>query len=280
MVRSILRIFYWLVYLIVGFEAHSSNHEGSDSSSDYLTTHMDREHHIQGFDMASAFHLHDLNQDNILEADEVLKLYGLDHETAVDKSRSVEHHDSKASRVLSTVMEKLDLNKDGLITKKEFITAGSVNNGGLPKFDDIDGLGHHYDEEGEYFLHHEEIYHSTPETQDESSYNHPEDIQHFINHEKIEVKEDEMSRIAQGLPEDSNTAKFQKQNQKEHDLIEEREKRIKSIKAKAQKYSPAADEAKRRGDWDGFKRPLDQADRLRKNVPYKYKIRKSFWGEF
>jgi hypothetical protein len=33
----------------------------------------------------------------------------------------------------------------------------------------------------------------------------------------------------------------------------------------------ARDEAVRRGAWDGFRRPRDNADRLRKSVPYKYK---------
>lgn len=99
--------------------------------------------------MASAFHLHDLNRDGILEPEEILKLYGVDHETAVDQSDSLDHHDTKAERILREVMSKLDLNRDGVITKTEFINAGKD---GLPRFDDIPGLGHHYDEEGEYFL--------------------------------------------------------------------------------------------------------------------------------
>lgn len=45
---------------------------------------------------------------------------------------------------------------------------------GLPSFVSYPDLGHHYDEESEYFLHHEELYHSTPETQTDESYNHPE----------------------------------------------------------------------------------------------------------
>lgn len=100
--------------------------------------------------MASAFHLHDLNRDNILEAEEILKLYGVDHETALDQSDSVKHHDSKAERILKEVMDRLDVNRDGIITKTEFVSVADKE--GLPKFDDIPGLGHHYDEEGEYFL--------------------------------------------------------------------------------------------------------------------------------
>lgn len=44
----------------------------------------------------------------------------------------------------------------------------------MPSFVSYPDLGHHYDEESEYFLHHEELYHGTPETQTDESYNHPE----------------------------------------------------------------------------------------------------------
>jgi hypothetical protein len=57
------------------------------------------------------------------------------------------------------------------VSKEEFI-AGGVE--GLPSFVSYPDLGHHYDEESEYFLHHEELYHGTPETQTDESYNHPE----------------------------------------------------------------------------------------------------------
>ncbi|MBW0524145.1 hypothetical protein O181_063860 [Austropuccinia psidii MF-1] len=270
-------ILIFLLVTLVAIGCHTHDDGPSDPSADYLTTHMDKEHHIQGFDMAAAFHLHDLNGDNVLEADEILKLYGVDHETALDQSASVAQHDSKASRILTEVMDKLDLNKDGLVTKSEFVTAAEH---GLPKFDDIVGLGHHYDEEGEYFLHHEELFHSTPESQQEDAYTHPEDIAHFAHHDEIEAKEDEMARLAQGLPPDANTQEYKRQRASHAALDEERRLRLEAIRIRADKYSTIHDEAKRRGNWAGFKRPVDQADRLRRNVPYKYKIRKSFWGEF
>ncbi|OAV97622.1 hypothetical protein PTTG_09930 [Puccinia triticina 1-1 BBBD Race 1] len=250
----------------------------ADPSADFLTVHMDKEHHIQGFDLQSAFHLHDLNSDNILEASEVLKLYGVDHETAIDQSDSVDHHNSVAARILTEVMDKLDLNKDGLITKSEFVAV--VSQHGLPTFDDISGLGHHYDEEGEYFLHHEEMFHSSPESQREEAYVHPEDIAHFSHHEELEVKEDELARVAQGLPADVNTLAYRRQRQRHADLDLERERRLDAVRAQAAKYSSFHDEAQRRGSWAGFKKPVDQADRLRKNIPYKYKLRKPFLGEF
>lgn len=262
--------------LTLSIDAHSAHEE--DSSADFLTTHMDKEHHIQGFDLESAFHLHDLNSDNILEASEILKLYGVDHETAMDQSDSVDHHNSVASRILGEVMDKLDLNKDGLITKSEFVTV--VGKHGLPNFNDISGLGHHYDEEGEYFLHHEELFHNSPESQKEEAYVHPEDIAHFSHHDEIEVKEDELSRIAQGLPADVNTVEYRRQREEHAALEQERERRLDAVRAQAAKYSTIHDEAQRRGSWAGFKKPVDQADRLRKNIPYKYKLRKPFYGEF
>ena len=50
----------------------------------------------------------------------------------------------------------------GMVTKREFLVGG---NQALPNFEGVEGLGHHYNPEGEYWLHHEEIYHNTPETQ-------------------------------------------------------------------------------------------------------------------
>ncbi|KAH9473232.1 hypothetical protein Pst134EA_000305 [Puccinia striiformis f. sp. tritici] len=275
-----LRCLVLLSSLISPLHAHSTGDEQTpaEPSADFLTEHMDKEHHIQGFDLESAFHLHDLNSDNILEASEILKLYGVDHETAIDQSDSVDHHNSVASRILGEVMDKLDLNKDGLITKSEFVSVVSIH--GLPTFNDISGLGHHYDEEGEYFLHHEEMFHNNPDSQQESAYIHPEDIRHFSHHEELEIKEDELSRIAQGLPADMNTLEYRRQRQK-HSLIEdERQRRVDAVKAQAAKYSSIHDEAQRRGSWAGFKKPVDQADRLRKNIPYKYKLKKPFFGEF
>jgi len=67
----------------------------------------------------------------------------------------------------------------------------------------------------EFFLHHEGIsnrygyiidtnmstekYHSTPETQTDESYTHPEDLEHFAQHEAIERKEAEREAKFQGL---------------------------------------------------------------------------------
>lgn len=44
-----------------------------------------------------------------------------------------------------------------------------------------------------------EEFHSTPETQTDESYNHPEDIEHFAMHESIERKEAEKEAAYQGI---------------------------------------------------------------------------------
>lgn len=42
--------------------------------------------------------------------------------------------------------------------------------------------------------------------------------------------------------------------------------------------------AKERGPWDesaqGFRKPKDKIDRLRDKIPYKYRVRSSFFGDF
>ena len=47
-----------------------------------------------------------------------------------------------------------------------------------------------------------EIYHSTPETQTDESYSHPEDLEHFAMHQKIEAEEEARERRFQGLAAD------------------------------------------------------------------------------
>lgn len=53
-------------------------------------------------------------------------------------------------------------------------------------------------------------------------------------------------------------------------------------RAQAAKFGKEAREARLRGEWidEDFGVPRDAADRLRKAVPYKFKVRKNWWGEF
>ena len=97
----------------------------------------------------SFFKLHDLDQDGILSRNELEAIYGLHHETSREKSSDDADHQRKTDEILAKVLGILDQNGDGVITKTEFVSAGRD---GLPEFSDHEGLGHHYDSEGEYFL--------------------------------------------------------------------------------------------------------------------------------
>lgn len=223
---------------------HSEHAPGDDSGS-YIASHFRNEHHIESFDLASFFALHDLNRDGVLDVSvpeavllqkgqcvpsnsypsslrhqrsEIEAIYGVHHSLSVKHSPTHEVHDAKADHIVSTVLKRLDKNLDGQITKQEFINGGEE---GLPKFPEFgkNALGHHYDEESEFFMHHEEVYHNTPEKQQPAAYNHPEDLEHFAHHEKIEREEEQRERKAEGMPS-----------------IEEDEKLRKAAEAKGEKY--------------------------------------------
>ena len=97
----------------------------------------------------SFFKLHDLNRDNILDRSELEAIYGVHHETSREQSGNDEEHQRKSDEILNKVLAVLDQNGDGVVTKTEFVAAGPD---GLPEFSHHEGLGHHYDSEGEYFL--------------------------------------------------------------------------------------------------------------------------------
>lgn len=65
---------------------------------------------------------------------------------------------------------------------------------------------------------------------------------------------------------------------------EARQARAKAAKEQAARLKEASKEAAARGAWgdsgEGFKKPRDKADRLRDRIPYKYRVRSSFWGDF
>lgn len=177
------------------------------------------------------------------------------------------------------------------------------------------------------------MYHSTPETQTEESYTHPEDIAHFEHHEDIEREEEDKVRKAQGLPptdpnksldeqteqpdhDEKEAMLFEKQrsanlanngmeqqifdaaassgqqrnidkDQEEAGLSEEekaRKKRSRESQEQSRKLKEQSKKAAERGAWgdkgEGFKKPKDKIDRLRDKIPYKYRVRSSFFGEF
>ncbi|TRM61589.1 hypothetical protein BD626DRAFT_549159 [Schizophyllum amplum] len=155
--------------------AHGGHHdspgpEKGETIQEYAQRHMSKEHHIDSFDLPSFFQLHDLDGDGVWSRAEIEAIYGVHHVYSQKKSKDDVEHQKKADTIVETVLEKMDTNKDGEIALEEFVVVGLT---GLPNFDNLGAEGHHYDIESEFFLHHEEEFHSTPETQTDESYNHP-----------------------------------------------------------------------------------------------------------
>lgn len=173
----------------------------------YIQKHMANEHHINAFDLGSFFTLHDLNRDGVWDRSEIEAIYGVHHSTSIKHSPTAEVHDEKANKIVKEVLKRLDLDGDALVSKSEFLHGGVD---ALPTFEEygIGVLGHHYDAESEFFVHHEEKYHNTPETQSDEAYTHPEDVEHFQAHQRIEDEEENRERKAEGMPSLEEEAKL------------------------------------------------------------------------
>jgi len=132
------------------------------------------------FDLGSFFQLHDLNRDGFWDRAEIEAVYGVHHEYSKAKTPDEQAQQAKADKIVDAVLKKMDRNGNGLIEMSEFEAAGWE---GLQSFKELGAEGHHYDVESgrlvvlqvvaishflsEFFLHHEEVFHSTPETQTE-----------------------------------------------------------------------------------------------------------------
>jgi hypothetical protein len=116
-----------------------------------------------------------------------------------------------------------------------------------------------------------EQFHSTPETQTDESYNHPEDIEHFAHHEAIEREEARREAKFQGISLEEALS------QHDPDAQPKKPKLTRVTPPEKQdpevRYGGAKEESKGRPEWgsgeEGFKSPKTPAERLRKNVPYK-----------
>ncbi|KAJ7109816.1 hypothetical protein C8R44DRAFT_263585 [Mycena epipterygia] len=288
----------------------------------YAERHMASEHHIDSFDLRSFFQLHDLNRDGFWDREEVEAIYGVHHVYSQKKSKDDEEHQKKADHISGTVLNLLDKNGDGKVSPEEFEVVGLD---GLPNFDSMGAEGHHYDIESEFFLHHEEEFHSTPETQTDESYNHPEDLEHFAHHEEIERKEAVKEAAFQGIsveealkshelppdhaaaPAGGETVQTPEElaqhpaavpHPHDEQVVPEPPVEAPSVtdsKPKVTRVPPpekqdpsvkfkgAKTEGDRKGEWgtgsEGYKPPTNPSDKMRKNLPYKYKFRRN-WGDF
>ncbi|EIM92397.1 uncharacterized protein STEHIDRAFT_164684 [Stereum hirsutum FP-91666 SS1] len=294
--------------------AHGAHEESKEpltgDAAQYAQRHMATEHHIDSFDLASFFQLHDLNRDGVWDKEEVEAIYGVHHVYSQKKSKDDEEHKAKAKVIVDTIMNALDKNKDEVVTMEEFESVGLA---ALPNFDNMGAEGHHYDVESEFFLHHEEEYHSTPETQTDEAYNHPEDIEHFASHEKIEIQEAEREAKFQGIsveealaqheppPEDPNAPAPESITNDSANVVAEggdvAQEPVAAASKKIQvqrepspdevdpaiRFREAKAESEKHGEWgsgdSGYKFPSSPSEKMRKNLPYKYKFRRS-WGDF
>jgi len=279
---------------------HGGGHEGpeaGESIQQYAQRHMSTEHHIDNFDVGSFFALHDLNRDGFWDREEIEAVYGVHHIYSQKKSKDDEEHKRKADQIVNTVLAAIDKDGDDRISLEEFSAVGLD---GLPNFDNLGAEGHHYDIESEFFLHHEEQFHSTPETQTDESYNHPEDLEHFAHHEAIERKEAEREAIFQGITVEEALAQHEPHEHEEPPKVEQQTGEVQpqavvndgNGKPKFTRTPPedpierfqkakaagAAQEEWGAGD-DGYKPPKTPSDRFKKNLPYKYKFRRQ-WGDF
>ncbi|KIY73421.1 hypothetical protein CYLTODRAFT_434295 [Cylindrobasidium torrendii FP15055 ss-10] len=281
-------------YSVLAHGGHNSpGPSDGETMQEYAEKHMASEHHIEAFDVASFFQLHDLNRDGYWDKDEIEAVYGVHHAYSQKVSFDDIGHQKKAEHIVKVVLENLDKNNDGKITVEELEAVGLK---GLPNFDHLGAEGHHYDIESEFFLHHEEQFHSTPETQTDESYNHPEDIAHFAHHEHIEMEEMKKEAQYEGVPvaevvkehEDAeaaaDAAAAQAAKQKPMYTREPSPDKVEP----GVKFAQAAENARNKGEWGagdaGYLPPADPSDKMRKNMPYKssrmqYKFKRS-WNDF
>lgn len=151
---------------------------------------------MASFDAGSFFNLHDYDSSNFWTADDLLKTYGLRHES----TSHVAEEEKRAS--VQRVIDMFDRDKDNRISFAEY-TIGVGQGLVLPDLGY--GPGHHGDDEYEYEIHHWEKYHN--ENTKEEDLTHPEDIEHFRKHDEMEERElrqermDKMAIIEANIPQ-------------------------------------------------------------------------------
>lgn len=111
---------------------------------------------------------------------------------------------SRKDEISRQIMSLLDTNKDGWISRDEFV---SFIKSGKTLPDMGSGPGHHGDDEYEYEIHHWERFHD--ENTKLEDLTHPEDIEHFRKHELLEEEEERLEKMNRmRIIEDNIPTKF------------------------------------------------------------------------
>ncbi|KAF1816913.1 EF hand domain-containing protein [Eremomyces bilateralis CBS 781.70] len=182
-------------------------HGGHDQAplppgTDWATRHMSEEHHMNGFDAAVFFHLHDYDNTGSWSPDDIRRTYGLFDQS----TRNIP--ETRKAQIAQKVLELYDFNHDGLISKAEYLAA-TGNGVTLPDFGT--GPGHHGDSEYEYEIHHFEKYHGDDAKEEDLV--HPEDIEHFKEHDKLDAENaawEKRERL--GIMEENIPQKFRRRS--------------------------------------------------------------------
>lgn len=142
------------------------------------------EHHIDSFDAGSFFALHDYDNSGDWKSDEIMKTYGLFHTSNAHLNQ--EQKEAVVNEVLRLFSPPgaETVSRDDWISK---VQAGVK----LPDFGY--GPGHHGDIEYEYEIHHYEQFHGDDAKAEDLI--HPEDIEHFRQHDEMELAEERLQQL-------------------------------------------------------------------------------------
>jgi hypothetical protein len=130
-----------------------------------------------------------------------------------------------------------------------------------------------------------EQFHSTPETQEPSAYNHIEDLEHFSHHDAIEFQEAEREAVFQGISVEEALAQHAEPPPNEQPPAEQAKVDDQEVPKKFERQIPpeqqdpavrfrrAKADSEAHGEWgsgdSGYKAPNTPSEKMRKNLPYK-----------
>lgn len=186
-------IIFILPSIVLSHGGHGSAQATKPEGISWQDWHMLEEHNLEEYDAQTFFKLHDLKARGYWDSNDILSIYGLAKDTMIgDGSGMGSHGDhdheqitkSVKDKVLKTILELVDSNKDGKISSNEWIQFHNTG-GELPDFGY--GPGHHLDFEDEYEQHHWMKYHQDDDP--EVLIKHKEDIEHEMLHHQHEIEE-------------------------------------------------------------------------------------------